>query len=575
MSQQTNSAPGNFRNRLNSIRLSTKLIGGFALVLILAATACFIGDRGLSSLQSELDYIAADKQIFGDAQAIKNLMLQHRRYEKDLFLNIGNRESQVEKYLPKLKEKQAEIQTLLKKMNQVIAEDPRFSPEIKQVAARLPGLHDTYMNGVLQVADKAIADAELPPQEANKMMAPFKVPIHDLEEGIDQVADAATELFTHRIETSEAVASNSRMAMAIGTVIALVPCPFIVLWILKPIRKVSRLLADIAQAEGDLTRRLPVDGNDEVGELSMWFNKFVDQLQDVIIRVGGSASVLAQSSSELSATAGSLTDRADDTTKRSAVVSHAANQMATRMGEAANSTQSMQVSVSTVANAIEELAACINDISTNTEKASSVAGLAAEELEQSNANIAELSTAAQEISRVIETIEDISEQTNLLALNATIEAARAGEAGKGFSIVANEVKELARQAASATEDIRHRIGAIQDATVKTTRSIGDIGVHVAQVHEVSNMIAAAIQEQNYTTQSIAEHISQTNSAVNKISGGVAESAAASEEIRSSMLAVDMAARETSHGATTASETSVELNRVADDLQALMSKFRVV
>lgn len=559
---------------IKSIRLSTKLIGGFSVVLVLTSFACYLGYSGLSSVEAELEYIAADKQIYGDAQKIKNLMLQHRRFEKDLFLNIGNQEKQLEKYVPKLRAKEAEIRELLTSMQLVVQKDPRFSAEIKSIANTLPQLHKEYMTGLWAVSDQAIADAELSPQEANQMMTPYKVPIHNLEEGIDQVAAAATTLFEQRVETSKEVGADSRFAMIVGTVIALVPCPFIVIWVLRPLRKVSRMLADIAQAEGDLTRRLPVDGNDEVGELSQWFNTFAERVQQIVIRVGGGATMLVESSSQLTVTAGDLTSRADDTTQRSARVVAAADQMALRMNEASQSTQEMQANISTVANAIEELATCIQDISGNTEKASYVAGQAAEELNLSNTNIAELSLAATEISRVIETIEDIAEQTNLLALNATIEAARAGEAGKGFSIVANEVKELARQAATATEDIRLRITAIQDATEKTTKSIGDIGHHVAQVNEVSTMIAAAIQEQNCTTQSIAEHINQTSNAVLMISEGVSESASASEEIRSSMLAVDDSARETAKGASSAKTTGTDLHRIADDLQSLMSKFRV-
>ncbi|MEW4561846.1 methyl-accepting chemotaxis protein [Bremerella sp. JC770] len=560
--------------RRNTIRLSTKLIGGFTLVILLTSLACYLGYSGLRSLELELAHISADKRIYGDAQKIKNVMLQHRRYEKDLFLNIGNHQKQVDKYVPKLEAKEAEIQSLLINMKQVIHDDPRFSPEVKQIANELPHLHQRYMEGLWQVSEKAIEDGGLPPQEANAMMMPYKVPIHNLEEGIDQVASAATELFEQRIETSKQVGARSRMAMIVGTVVALVPCPFIILWVTGPLRKVSKMLADIAQAEGDLTRRLPVEGNDEVGELSQWFNTFVDQVQQVVIRVGGSATSLVESSSRLTSTAGDLTGQADSTTDRSSRVVAAADQMSVRMSEASRSTQTMQTNISTVANAIEELATCIQDISGNTEQASSVAGQAASELEQSNVNIAELSSAAAEISRVTETIEDIAEQTNLLALNATIEAARAGEAGKGFSIVANEVKELARQAAAATEDIRQRITAIQDATEKTTRSIGDIGRHVAQVNEFSTMIAAAIQEQNCTTQSIAEHINQTSAAVTLISDGVTESAQVSEEIRASMVVVDQSARETASGASSAKATGDDLHRIADELQTLMGSFRV-
>lgn len=561
-------------NLLASFRISTKLIVGFVIIFLMTSMACYLGYSGLSALKSEMGLISHDQQIYSDAQEIKNLMLQHRRFEKDLFLNIGDQKKQLEKYLPKLREKKAEIQVLLIRMEQTISEDPRFSSEIKAVASKLVELHQSYMNGVLSVADKAIHTSGMTPQDANHAMSPFKEPIHDLEDGIDQVADATTQLFQDRIQTSQAIATQARTRMITGAVLALVPCPFIVMVVVGPLRKVSRLLADIAKAEGDLTQRLPVVGNDEIAELSRWFNHFVDQMQAVIIRVGESAGVLVASSLELNGTATELSDNADNTTKRSAFVVDEAGHMATRMNDASRSTQQMQSNINSVASAIEELASCINEISGNTELAASVATDAALEIENSSNNIHELGHAAEEISRVVETIEAIAEQTNLLALNATIEAARAGEAGKGFSIVAHEVKELANQAAAATEGIRGRVEAIQLATAKTTRSIGDVGQHIAKVSEVSTMIAAAIEQQNATTQSISDHIGETSSVVTLLSDGMVKSAEASGGIRDSMQAVDLAAQETATGAASTRNTGTAVQEIADQLQTLMAQFRV-
>ena len=574
MSNSGSNNAWSLKNFLASFRISTKLIVGFVVIFMMTTMACYLGYSGLASLESEMAFIAQDKQIYSEAQEIKNLMLQHRRFEKDLFLNIGDQEKQVEKYLPKLREKKAEIQVLLTRMEQTISDDPRFSSEIKAVAGQLVELHHAYMNGVLSVADKAIHASGFTPQDANQAMAPFKEPIHELEEGIDQVADAATELFQNRIETSQEIAAQARSRMLVGAVLALVPCPFIVMMVVGPLRKVSRLLADIAKAEGDLTRRLPVEGKDEIAELSRWFNQFVDQMQAVIIRVGESAAVLVHSSSELNGTATELADNADNTTKRSAFVVEEASHMATRMADASQSTQQMQTSINSVASAIEELATCINEISGNTDMAASVASDAAREIEHSNASIQELGKAAQDICRVVETIEAIAEQTNLLALNATIEAARAGEAGKGFSIVAHEVKELAHQAAAATEGIRERVEAIQQATSKTTHSIGGVGEHIAKVSEVSTMIAAAIEQQNATTHSISEHVIQTSNAVALLSEGVVKSAEASGGIRDNMQAVDLAAKETATGAISTRNTGTSVQDIADELQTLMGQFRV-
>ena len=154
----------------------------------------------------------------------------------------------------------------------------------------------------------------------------------------------------------------------------------------------------------------------------------------------------------------------------------------------------------------------------------------------------QLGAAADEIGKVIEVIQDIAEQTNLRALNATIEAARAGEAGKGFAVVATEVKELAKQTASATDDIRRRIEGIQNSTGESVRAIGEISEVIKNVNEVSRTIASAVEEQSITTREIAQNVAQTTTAAEAVSRGVAESASACQEVTRNISQVDQANR---------------------------------
>ena len=188
--------------------------------------------------------------------------------------------------------------------------------------------------------------------------------------------------------------------------------------------------------------------------------------------------------------------------------------------------------------------------------------------------IGQLGSAADEIGKVIEVIQDIAEQTNLLALNATIEAARAGDAGKGFAVVATEVKELAKQTADATEDIRSRITGIQGSTQEVVHSIDEISKVIAEVNSVSTTIAAAVEEQSVTTKEIAKNVAQTSEAASTISTGVAESASASEEITRSITEVDTAAKSTASAATLTKETGTSLSSLAGELQGLVGKFNV-
>ncbi|MFN8192797.1 MAG: methyl-accepting chemotaxis protein [Nocardioidaceae bacterium] len=129
--------------------------------------------------------------------------------------------------------------------------------------------------------------------------------------------------------------------------------------------------------------------------------------------------------------------------------------------------------------------------------------------------MAELGNSSAEIGNVIKVINSIAEQTNLLALNATIEAARAGEAGKGFAVVANEVKELAQETAKATEDIGHRISAIQSDTENAVTAITEISAIIAQINDTQTTIASAVEEQTATTNEPAKLAANLQGLVNQ------------------------------------------------------------
>jgi methyl-accepting chemotaxis protein len=359
------------------------------------------------------------------------------------------------------------------------------------------------------------------------------------------------------------------MLIAVGTITILAAKR-----IVRPLLAVSDGLKDIAQGEGDLTKRLNADSKDEVGELAGWFNIFLEKLQGIIKQIAGNAKTLAGSSTELSATATQLASGAEETTNQSGTVASAAEEMTANMNNMAAATEQMTTNVKTVAAATEEMTASISEIAKNAEKASVVAGNAAQVAQASNKTIGQLGTAADEIGKVIQVIQAIAEQTNLLALNATIEAARAGDAGKGFAVVATEVKELAKQTAEATEDIRRRIEGIQSSTGLAIKSIGSISEVIQQVNEISRTIASAVEEQSVTTKEIAQNVAQTSSAAEQVSVGVTQSAMVSKEITQNIAGVDQAAKQTAAGAAQTQTAGAELSKLAEELQSLVGQFKV-
>jgi len=269
--------------------------------------------------------------------------------------------------------------------------------------------------------------------------------------------------------------------------------------------------------------------------------EMTNSLRETLAAVTANAQTLSASSEELSATAQQMSSNSEETTTQSSVAASAAEQVSSN--------------VATVATSAEEMSASAKEIAKNAAEAANVANEAVQVANDTSATVHKLGESSVEIGNVIKVITSIAQQTNLLALNATIEAARAGEAGKGFAVVANEVKELAKQTATATEDISQKIEAIQKDTSGAVDAIGRIGDIINRINDIQNTIASAVEEQTATTNEIARNAN--------------EAATGSTEIARNISAVSQAARNTSEGATNSLQAAQELARLAADLKQIV------
>jgi methyl-accepting chemotaxis protein len=264
------------------------------------------------------------------------------------------------------------------------------------------------------------------------------------------------------------------------------------------------------------------------------------EMARILDQVNSSAATLGSSAEELTAISTTMSANAEETSAQANVVSAASEQVS----------KNVQV----VATGVEEMNAAIREIAKNASDSARVAQQAVTTAATANTTIAKLGDSSGEIGKVIKVITSIAEQTNLLALNATIEAARAGEAGKGFAVVANEVKELAKETAKATEDISRKIEAIQGDTRGAVDSIRTIGEVIAQINDISNTIATAVEEQTATA--------------TEMSRNVGEAAKGTSEIAQNITSVAQAAQNTSQGATNCQQAASELSRMAMELLQL-------
>jgi methyl-accepting chemotaxis protein len=224
--------------------------------------------------------------------------------------------------------------------------------------------------------------------------------------------------------------------------------------------------------------------------------------------VGEIIETVSSASTELEASAGTLTKTAER-------AQHITTTVAAASEEASTNVQS-------VASATEEMASSVNEISRQVQESARIANEAVDQARQTNDRVGELSKAASRIGDVVELINTIAGQTNLLALNATIEAARAGEAGRGFAVVASEVKALAEQTAKATGEIGQQITGIQAATQESVNDIKAISVTIERLSEISSTIAAAVEEQGAATQEISRNVQQAAQGTQEVSSNITD-----------------------------------------------------
>ena len=241
--------------------------------------------------------------------------------------------------------------------------------------------------------------------------------------------------------------------------------------------------------------------------------------------IGEIVETVSSASTELEASAGTLSATAERSQQLTSSVAAASEEASTN--------------VQSVASATEELSSSVNEISRQVQESARMATDAVGQARVTNDRVSELSKAAARIGDVVELINTIAGQTNLLALNATIEAARAGEAGRGFAVVASEVKALAEQTAKATGEIGQQITGIQAATQESVNAIKAISGTIERLSEISSTIAAAVEEQGAATQEISRNVQQAargtqqvSSNITDVQQGASETGSASSQVLS-------------------------------------------
>ena len=285
-----------------------------------------------------------------------------------------------------------------------------------------------------------------------------------------------------------------------------------------------------------------------IGPMLTWtvVTKFVEMADNFESNVKTVVESVASASTEMEMSARTLSATAEEGSSQSTAVAAASEEASTN--------------VQTVAAAAEQLAQSVEEVGRQVQQSSTIASNAVSEAQKTNEEVEGLATAAEKIGEVVGLINDIASQTNLLALNATIEAARAGDAGKGFAVVATEVKSLADQTATATEDISSQISAIQNATENAVKAIKGISGTIGELSEISSAIASAVEEQSAATREIAQSVEQA--------------AAGTADVSQNITGVTSGAQQTGDASAQVLEAASELSKQAETLRSQVDGFLV-
>jgi methyl-accepting chemotaxis protein len=328
----------------------------------------------------------------------------------------------------------------------------------------------------------------------------------------------------------------------------------------KPIRVMVLRLQDIAEGEGDLTKRVDEDRKDELGLLGKWFNLFVQKIHDTMVDVNRASDEVASAATEIAASAEEMASGIEEQSAQVDQVTAAMEQMSTSVVQVADKAR---------------------DAATSAEESGKVAGNGGEIVQQTidgmtsisqavsagAESVSELGRRGEQIGEIIGVINDIADQTNLLALNAAIEAARAGEHGRGFAVVADEVRKLADRTTSATDEVAGSIKAIQGETGEAVKRMDDgieqvkAGVeHARQAGDSLKLIVTNAQDLSQMVASIAAVTEQQS--------------AAAEEVSRNVEGIAAVSRESAQGAGQAASAAAQMSSKAEQLRQIVSQFKL-
>jgi methyl-accepting chemotaxis protein len=541
-------------NAIKNMKIGTKLLTGFMLMALIAATIGVVGIAKINKVDDNSGRIYEKIAVPLGVLADMSTSFQRVRINlRDLVeTNDQQEKPQILETIKKLRE---EITEKSKTFEKTILTD-----EGRELFQNFKKSRDAYGQVIEKVVQLAMVDKNA---EAIAILKGEGKKAAFLEqELLDKLQQSKEKQGKITDEENDATAKSARMLMICFTLFGVILAVFLGIFITRIVTRPIAEAVAVANsiAGGDLTVNVKVSSQDETGKLMAAMQNMVENMRNMITSTVDISTGIASASNQLHSTSAQIATGAEEVASQTNTVATASEEMsATSSDIARNCSMAADASRQTTESATAG-AAVVQETITGM-------NVIADRVRQTSKTIEALGTRSEQIGDIVGTIEDIADQTNLLALNAAIEAARAGEQGRGFAVVADEVRALAERTTKATREIGEMIKAIQKETQEAVKAMEEGVIEVEKGAVSSQKSGQALVE-------ILERINEVSMQVNQIATAAEEQTATTGEVTSNILQITAVVHQTAQGAEETASAAAQLAGQAQELQNLVSRFRL-